>query len=248
MGDFFERIPYNGEAEFQLMTLTHLLTVIVCVGLIVGFYFLTPKIKQMKKEWIIRYSFALFMLLSQITIFKYNYDNNYEWYMYLPEATCGWAIYFGAFSLITKNRTLFVLTFFWGWGAISTILFANILEGPTRYNFYQFFLRHVLILVSTIYMFKVFDYKLFKKDFKTHVLWTLPMAIIGGIISAIVNVPEKLNMFYMLKPATNTPIFDLIRDYNYIIYVILWLGTATLFGYLYGLPLYKKEKTTVKSA
>lgn len=242
MMHFFERIPYYGESEFTLLSFEHFLTAVIVVLLVVCFYFISPRLKKWKSEWILRYSFALFMLLSQITIFKYNYDSGYMWYNYLPEATCGWAIYFGALSLITKNRTFTVLTFFWGWGAISTILFPNILEGPTRYNFYQFFARHILILFSSIYMFRVFDFKLHKRDFLTYVYWTLPMTIIGGILSFIVNKPDQLNMFYMLQPASNTPLFGTILEYSYPLYIIIWLSFATLVGYIYGLPFYQKKE------
>ncbi len=242
MSEFFIRIPINGESEFDILTVEYFVTMLVCIILIGGFYFIAPKIKHLKREWLVRYLMGITMLLTSVTIFKYAYDNNHMWYKYLPEATCGWAIYFGGLSLLTKNRTLAVLTFFWGWGAISTILYPNLLEGPTRYNFYQFFLRHILILVSSIYMFRVLDFKLYKKDFYLYIIYTLPAVIVGGVISWIVNDPDELNMFYMLQPATNTPVFGVILEYNYILYVVLWLGFAILIGYVYGLPFYEKTK------
>ncbi|AIO19432.1 Integral membrane protein [Candidatus Izimaplasma bacterium HR1] len=241
MGEFFERVAYNTESEFTLLSLEHYITVVVCFLLIFGFYFLSPKLRDKKYEVVLRYLFALFMLFSQITIFKHSYDNGFKWYRYLPEATCGWAIIFGALSLMTKNRTLVVLTFFWGWGAISTLLFPNILEGPTRYYFYQFFLRHILIIVSSIYMFRVFDFKLKKKDFYTYIIWTLPMALLFGLISYIVNNPSESNMFYMLGPATNTPVFGMILEFNHLVYVIVWLSFCIFIGYIYGLPFYQRS-------
>jgi len=241
MENFFQRVPYGGEAEFHLFTIEYYLTVLVCTVLIIGFFLLTPKIKKMKNEKSVRYVLGIFMLLSSVTIYLYAYSNSLPWYMYLPEATCGWAIYLGGIALITKNRTCFVLTFFWSWGAITTLLFSNILDGPTRYNFYQFFIRHVLILIVPIYFMRILEYKLYKSDFNLYVFITLPMAIIGGIISHIVNKPDMLNMFYMMQPASNTPILDIINDYNHILYIVLWLILAIIIGYLYGLPFYERK-------
>lgn len=116
------------------------------------------------------------------------------------------------------------------------------MEGPTRYNFYQFFFRHLLILGSIIYLFRVHDLKVYKRDFKLYLVYTFPAAIIGGIVSFIVNKPDEFNMFYMLQPATNTPVFDLIHEWSYPGYVVIWLLFAILVGYIYGMPFYQKEK------
>lgn len=246
MSDFFERIPSNGIAEFQLYTLEHFLTIFVSIAVLVGFYLISPKLKSFKYEKIIRYTIATLMLLTQVNIFAYLIEQREYWYMYLPEATCGWAIYLGAISLYTKNRYATVLTMFWGWGAISTLLLPNLLEGPSRFNFYNFFLRHILILLSSIYFYRVLNFKLYKKDFKIYFYITLSLAIMGGIISNIVNRPEVLNLFYMMQPAKNTPVLGSILEINYYLYVIVWLSLASVLGYIYGIPFYQKEKSLVE--
>ena len=241
MNGFFERVPYGGEAEFHLFSSIYFITIFVSVFLIFVFYKSTTTIKKSRFEKIIRCMIASIMLLSSITIWAYAYNNNLPWYKYVPEATCGWAIYLGGIMLLTKNRTLFVLVFFWGWGALSTIIAPAILDGPTRYNFYQFFLRHILIIVSAIYMMKVFDFKIYKKDFKIYFFVTLSMTIIGAIISLIVNKPDMLNMFYMMQQAVNNPIMEFLIETSHLLYVVVWLSIASLIGYIYGLPFYSKE-------
>lgn len=241
MNDFFYRLPLGSEPEFSLLTFEHFFTVFICGIIIYGFYLISPKLMKWKHEPTLRYVFAILILLTQVVVFYYQYSDYNIWYMYFPIATCGWGIIFGAISLLTKNRIFTVLTFFYGWGAISTIAFPNLLEGPLRYNFYQFFFRHVMILISTIYMFRVHHFKLYKKDFLIYVYVTLPMALLGGVLSWVVNKPDTLNMFYMMKPANNTPVFDVIREYNYVIYVVLWLLFSIVIGYIYGLPFYQKN-------
>lgn len=242
MEHFFDRVPYGGVPEFSIYTLTHLIVILSCIFLIYLFYKISPKLRDFKYEKYVRYTIATFMLLSSISIFTFAYENNFMWYKYLPEATCGWAIYFGGLALFTKNRTLAILTFFWGWGAISTLLLPNILDGPTRYNFYQFFLRHILILVSAIYLLRVLDFKIYKSDFKIYLSFTLSLAILSGVLAHIINDPSETNMFYMLQPAKNTPLFGPLNDYNHFLYLVVWLISGSLIGYIYALPFYQKSK------
>ena len=240
MSHFFERVPYDEISEFSIYTIPHVLALLVSMLLLLALYLYAERLKKKSYERIVRYIIAILMLLSNVTIYLYSNSQNLPWYKYLPEATCGLAIYFGAFALLTKNRTITLLTFFWGWGAISTFLAPNLMEGPTRYNFYQFFFRHVLILGSTIYMFKVHDIKVFKKDYKLYVIYTLPAAIIGGIVSFVINKPYEFNMFYMMQPAKNTPVFDVIHEWSFPAYVVIWLAFALAIGYIYGIPFYQK--------
>jgi uncharacterized membrane protein YwaF len=181
------------------------------------------------------------MLLSNVTIYLYAYQYNLNWYHYLPEATCGWAIYFGAIALFTKSRTMFVLTLYWGYGAVLTMIGPNVLEGPLRYNFYQYQLRHILIIIVPIYMIIVHDYKIHKKDFKTYFFITIIMVLIGGVISKTVNDPDSLNMFYMMKPGMSGTPLSWLYNINYYLYVVVWLAFAAFLGYVYGLIFIKKK-------
>ena len=70
------------------------------------------------------------------------------------------------------------------------------------------------------------------------------MAIIGGIISGIVDKPYELNMFYMLIPAKNTPIYGEILEIGYPLYVVTWLAFAIGIAYVYGIPFYQKERVS----
>jgi hypothetical integral membrane protein (TIGR02206 family) len=241
METFFKRIPPGGLAEFEKFTVTHLITVIFVVIIIFLSIKFFKKIKQGKMERVIRYSIGIFMLISNISIYLYAYNYNLAWYHYLPEATCGWAIYFGGIMMLTKNRTMFVLTLYWGYGAILTMMGSNVLEGLGRYNFYQYQLRHILIVIAPIYMIIVHNYKIEKKDFKTYFFITITLVIIGGIISKIVNQPESFNMFYMLKPGMDGTPLSWMFEINYYLYVIVWLAFAALLGYLYGLIFQSKN-------
>ena len=242
MSAFFTRIPYNGLAEFEKFTLTHFVTVIIIVLFFIAFFKYASKLKNWKHEKVVRYSIVVFMLLSNITIYTYVYNNNLPWYMYLPEATCGWSIYFGSIALVTKNRFFSVLAIFWGYGAAFSILGPNILEGPDKYNFYQFFLRHILIVLTGFYLIKIQDFKLYKKDWKLYFFFTISIVIAGGILSLVINDPNRLNMFFTMKPGINGTPLSWIYNKSHLAYVIVWLAFAAFIGYIYALPFYQARR------
>jgi len=173
--EFFTRLPNGSEPEFIRYSLTHFIVLFVSILIIYLFFKAVPYIKKSPHEKIYRYTIGLTMILTNISLWVFSYNEGQPWYNYLPIATCGWAVYSGGFALLTKNKVLFKLTLFWGFGAVLTLIGSNLLEGPSRYNFYQYFYRHIGILISAFYLMKVFDYKITKKDYKLFfvVTWLL---------------------------------------------------------------------------
>lgn len=238
---FFERIPLDGTSEFTLFSVSHIVALCSMLALIWFSYQYLPKLKGHKAERFVRYGIILYLISSSFYKQWFYVVSDVPWYVHLPEATCGLAIITAILALLTKNRTMFILTFFWGWGAFTALFAPNILEGPTRYYFYQFQLRHALIVISALYMIRVFEFKVYKQDFMMYLGVTLSLAIAGMIFSMIINDPSNLNMYYMLQPAVNNPFLDAIYAYSYPLYVVFWIGVASLLGYVYGLPFYEKS-------
>jgi hypothetical integral membrane protein (TIGR02206 family) len=244
MLNFFGRIPLDGVSEFELFTIPYFIAVflsLVSLGII---YYYLPRLKGKAYEPYIRYTIIIYLIFSSLYKQAFFYYSNVPWYMHLPEATCGFSIILGTITLMTKNRFTFVLTFFWGWGAFTALLAPNLLEGPNYYYFYQFFIRHLLIVVSAVYMIRVFDYKITLKDFRTYVVVTSIMVFFGYIASIIINDPEHFNMFYTLHPAVNNPFLDGILDISHTLYLAVWIIIGILFGYIYGLPFYSKDQSS----
>lgn len=235
MTNFFYRVPYGGPQEFKLWSVAHILVLLFSVVVIFFVYKYIHLLKDNKYEKSIRYTFGILMLLTNITLWIYAYNNNLPWYEYLPEATCGWAVIFSGLALVTKNRFFFVLATYWGFGAVLTLLGSDLRDGPARYNFYQFFLRHIGIIAAGIYLIKVNDFKLYKKDFWTFAFVSLSMGIVGFIISYSVNKPFELNMFYMMQPVVKGTPLTFFFNISRLVYLLVWVPFALFLGYLYGL-------------
>ena len=245
MVDFIYRVNENGVSELSVFSIEHIIAIIVSLLIMVLFYLYSPKLKGNKIEPIIRYTLATYMVLTSLYLLLYRIDMNYPWYRFIPEGTCAYGTLLGAFTLITKNRKTFILAFFYGWGGFASIFFPNIAEGITRYYFYQFYLRHIFIVLSALYMIRVFDYKIFKKDYKLYFIVTLPLAFMALGISTVVNKPDEFNMLYMMQPAVSGTPLDAVYDIHHIVYIIVWLAIGISFAYIYGIPFYSKQTKDV---
>ena len=239
---FFTRISKESVSNFQMFSLTHIIALAISISFLVILFRYGHLLKSFKHEKYIRILFGGFMIYTNINLWMYSYSINQEWYYYLPIATCGYATFLGGLALITKNKILFKLTFFWGFGALLSLLGPTVMEGPDRYHFYQFFLRHTGIIASAFYLMKVYDFKIVKEDWRLFFYVTVSLTIIMTIINLIVNKPDELNMFYTMNPAVSgTPLNDLYEVSRWY-YVAFWLPFAALLGYLYGLPFYQKKE------
>ncbi len=243
---FFKRLPLESTPQFHMFSMTHFITLIVSIAIIYTVYKYSGKLKEWKYEKILRYTLGIMMIYTNVNLWQYSYYLGQEWYHYLPIATCGYATFFGGLTLLTKNKVLFKLTFFWGFGAVLSLLGPTMLEGPLKYHYYQFFFRHIGIIVIPFYMMNVYDYKIVREDWKLFFYVTISLTFGSTIINLIVNKPDELNMFYTMQPViTGTPLNTLYEVSRWV-YVAFWIPFAALLGYLYGLPFYQKKEPLLK--
>lgn len=239
---FIQRYAPSVDTPFKFFSLEHVITLFIVV--VVSYFYIKyiPKIKNSKYELLVRILLAGFLLYSSINLMLYSYKYDLPWYTYIPVATCGLAAYFGPIALLTKNRTLFILTYFYGFGAVLSILGPNLDESINNLYYYEFILRHLFIIYAGIYMIRVFDFKIYKRDFITFFLISFLFTIIGFIISSIVNLPDQLNLFYTMKPALKGTPLNTLFDINPHLYRFVWIVFASFLGYLWGLPVYVNKK------
>ncbi len=242
--NFFSRLPLGSPDELPIFgTVYFIALVLALLGLYISNRYL-PLLKDSKIEVYIRIAIAVYLIYTSININSYYIRNHDPWYIFIPEGTCGFAVGTSIVTLFTKSKLFFKITFFWGWGAFFALFAPNIIEGPRFYYFYQFYLRHMLIIITALYMMRVFDYKIFRSDYKIYVLITLPMALLGLLADYIIHDPSTVNIMYMMVPAIwGTPL-DLLYNIHPLFYSSCWVAIAFLFGYGYGLPFYQKDDQT----
>ncbi|MFW6272897.1 MAG: hypothetical protein ACOC2U_03865 [bacterium] len=245
---FFDRIPLDGSDEYAIFSGTYFMALIISLWALYFIYRYLPLLKTRPWERYLRIIMAAYIIYTSFNIYHFYYQNNLPWYRYIPEGTCGFSAILLAIMLLTKNKFIFKLLLFWSWGALLALFAPNIKEGPNYYFFYQFYLRHMLILIGVFYMMRVFDYKIRKSDYSIYVYITLPLSLVGLMINYLVNAPNNLNIFFMMKPAISNTGLDIIYQIHPLFYSFVWIWIAVIFGYLYALPFYAPKQEVFKIA
>lgn len=237
--DFFTRIPPDGIDQFEVFSLTHIITAVISLGILYALILYLPKLKGHKYEKYIRYFFAISMFATNIPIWTYSYRYDMTWHEYMPIATCGWGVILGSIALLFNSDALFKVTALYGWGAILSIIVPNILEGPDNFYLYSYVYRHILIVLIPFYFIRVLGKTMVKKDFLYFFIATTVLYILGYFLSNTSPNPNEVNFFYTIEPAiTGTPL-TWIYNLGHFYYFVFWYAVAAYFGYLWGFMFYE---------
>jgi hypothetical integral membrane protein (TIGR02206 family) len=180
----------------------------------------------------------LLLFLSEL-FFQYWYFINDKWDLAinLPFQLCSLSIYLCMIMLITKSYRIFELTFFVSMsGAFVAMITPELFFGFPHMRFFQFFIAHLAIVVSCLYMLWVEKYQI-----SFH---SLIRAFVGlNILAIFVFIINKLlgaNYMFLIHKPINPSIIDLLGPYPWYI-LSLELISFILFIILY-IPFHYKNK------
>ena len=154
---------------------------------------------------------------------------------YLPIQMCQWGLIMCVFTIMSKSQKLFSINYY------ITLLFASVAliypmvieyTGPGYYRYYQFWLEHILPIISIFYLMFVHNTKPeYKGLYKTFIV-TLPLAIIAMFANSEI---EGARYLYLTLDVKILPENQIIRV------IILSLLAIGLYHLLY-LPFYKNRR------
>ena len=250
MKNFFHYFFGEGtEVEFEIFTLTHLLTILVGVAVIFAIYLFRNKLAACKNEHRWRYAIGFTMIISEMA---------YYWRLVgipelekspqanLPIAVCAWLVIFGSFMIVDKNQYLFDICYFWAFCAtIFAILTPTVLTyaGPTRFRYYQFWTEHLIGYVGIFYL--IFVHKMrpnFRSMIRSYV-WLAVLAVIAYIANTIIG--EGANYLFMARPEAAPSVLDILPP-NFALRLLIMAAVITTLYFLAYLPWYLIDKKTQK--
>ncbi len=158
----------------------------------------------------------------------------------LPLELCTINIYVAVILMFTKSEKIFNIIYFWGFGALLSILFPDMIFGPDRYRYYQFFYAHIMFLWIYMYMIFVHDFRPTMKLFFRSIL---VLFIIAVFFILPINLLLNENYMFLLE-AGGTPL-ELIEGFGQVVYTIGSLIVFFLIALLWYSPIYlylKKSK------
>lgn len=203
MKEFFTEI---GGTPFVLFGSLHMFISIVTIVMALLIFIYRDKLKTLKWKENIRYILAgvMFTNMSVYYISKIILKT-YDWKIDLPLHFCFITGFTFMYLLITGNKELYkVIYFFTFVGPITAIIWPDIKFGYDRLIFWQFVISHHFMLLSSMYVLTVLEYKICKKDIlKAYVVGNtivVIMAMFNGIFKTnyimMGQLPEHIYRIY----------------------------------------------------
>ena len=239
------------EQEFSTFSLTHLIPILLMIGVILLNYKYRENLKSFKHEEKLRYTMAFIMIVCEMSYFWRLVgitSLNPNPVDHLPITLCGWGIIFASYLMIGKSQTLYDICYFWLFaGTIFALITPTVITytGPTRFRFYQFWLEHTMGYIGVFYM--TFVHKMrptIKSAIKSYVALVI-LAVIA--YSANVIIGPGANYLYMARPESTPSILDVLPP-NFALRLIVMAVVVTLLFFLSYLPWYLMDRKAKKTS
>ena len=198
---------YSNEQDFFMGSIWHILPIVLMIVVITLIYKHRYKIKNFKYETSVRYILAFLMMIVEMSFFwRLEYVGTQGVYdtmlTYLPIQMCQWGLIICIFTITSKNQKLFSINYY------ITLLFASIAliyplvitnAGPRYYRYYQFWLEHILPIISVFYLIFVHDMKPQKKGIFYTCFVTIPLTIVALIANSRIEGARYLYLTLDIK-------------------------------------------------
>ncbi|MGZ4133740.1 MAG: YwaF family protein [Tumebacillaceae bacterium] len=194
-----------------MFSLGHVLSLVAIVLVILGVYFFAGRLRVERANKRFRYAFATFLLLSEISLWVWDYAVGHWTLAYsLPLHLCSISLLLSVVMLYRKSYRLFEFVYLAGLGGDIEALLTPDLGWYSfpHYVTLQFFVAHGGIVVACLYMIFVEGFRpTFKSLWKTLLnlnLLMVPIALVdwltGGNYLFIREKPAGASLFDFLGP------------------------------------------------
>jgi len=223
--------------EMQLFTPWHILQIAITFLVIYLIYSYRIQLREYKHEKVVRYTVGIILISLEIGIHLWHiFNQTWDVRHRLPLDLCAINILLSIVLIFSKNRKLFGVIYFWGFGALLSVVFPDISFGPDRFRYYQFFYAHMMFWWIYMYMIFVHDFRPNLTEFKRSCVYLFILAII--IVLPINLILDENYMFVVRGDGTPLEILEPLGQFLYtsltvvVIFVVASIWYAPIYYYL----------------
>ena len=215
----------------------HLLQIFITIFVVFFIIRYKDHLRNYKHEKRVRIGIGITLIILELSIHLwYLFNNSWELTHRLPLDLCTINIYLSIVLIFTKNRNLFSIIYFWGFGAVLSVLFPDVPYGPDRFRYYQFFFAHMMFLWIYMYMIFVHRFHPTVKEFFRSCMVLFVLAI--GIVLPINFLLNENYMFVVSADGTPLEIYEHLGQFWYtsitvvVIFFVALLWYSPIYLYL----------------
>lgn len=219
--EFFKNVP--GRLNLQAYNIYHFFAILTLIVLIACIIFFRDKLRDEKIDFRVRIIATIIAFSLEFSFHLSNYVYNTEFVLRLiPLDLCAMSLWLAFALVLTKKKSIFNLLYFWGIGAIASVLYPDIAGiGPDRMRYYHFFGVHTYIILAVIYYIVVHGYKINFKSLVNAFIVLLPISIIVRYIDFHFYSEYATNWMFLIKPPDINSILDLLPQGGWAYYFSL---------------------------
>ena len=234
MQDFFSD---NITQPIEWFGSTHLFILLGFLLSLIFLWLFLPRLRNSKNEKYFRIFFIFLVFLFEWRVFESRILNGSLFRIPL----CGIALYFLTYSIATKNKKIFKITYFYAFGTLLTFLFFDTTWGLDRWNGWTYFGAHALIGYLAIYGYRVFDFTPVKKDLYLSMLFLAIYAFISGFATYKYGGSDEL---FLLNPPVD--FLNFLQEIHQVVYLGVLISLAGLLMFIMYLIIYTSEKVKLR--
>lgn len=168
--DFFTE---EGGKEFVLFGSLHMSLILTVIIIAIIIYYNRFKLRKFKYKELIAKILVLVLFFNMFIYYTSMIILGvYDWHTDLPLHFCFITGYLLMFTILTKNKKLYKIIYFWTFvGPLPAMILPDITQSYNRFIFWQFTISHHLMLLTSLYTMMVLEYKIEKKDILKSLIW-----------------------------------------------------------------------------
>ncbi|WP_407269213.1 TIGR02206 family membrane protein [Radiobacillus sp. PE A8.2] len=225
------------DQSFTAFSTSHWIMLIVYFSGVAGLLLTHKQISNHPSiDSLLRWIFVVILVLSEISYQVWAITNNvWSFADHMPLHLCGIASFIAVAALISKNEQLIQISIFIGIVPAFLALITPVLpHGYEHFRFWKFFVHHIFISWSSIYLLLTYHVKIRFFNMLTVFLY---LVIYGVFVGVWINPSVGSNYLYLShQPNANTPLDMLGSGIWY--YVNLGIITFSVFSILVAVQLW----------
>ena len=230
---------YNPNVNFEMGTFEHFFTMAIISLIITALFLFRQPLTPYRR--VIRLTVGWGLIFSRLSLdIWYIITDNWHITSSLPFELCSIATIMGGIMLITKNRFLFEVFYFIAiGGAIQAIVTPDLYFGFPQFRFLQFFIDHMLLVISPIILIIFYQFNITFKSLIKSFITLNGIALIVYIINHIISA----NYMFLTEKPQGGSLLDFLGPYPY--YLISLEGVTFIIFLILFLPFFIKNSNAV---
>jgi hypothetical integral membrane protein (TIGR02206 family) len=223
----------NSEPVFHLFGPAHLVVILLTILIPVGLGITVRMTRSRRIDRAVAICLALLLATNYFGYAAYLWGHHLlDWTQALPFQLCDWAMVTVIVALITRRRSWFEVSYFWGiGGTFQAILTPNLQAGFPDIRFLSFFIGHCGIVTGVIYLMVAHRFR----PTLGSVWRTLAWSELYLVATLATDSLTGVNYGFLLHKPQAASILDYLSDTRWL-YIVELNGLALLFFALLYAP------------